>query len=299
MKFLMPLMMSSFLALLSLKAVASIPKMLYGTDGRYEVDDFKVMPYRPYTDAVAGMVLRESLNDRGNYFQYYKVRLSDTGVDSSIPFSRQIVLPDCTGFLVAENVLVTAGHCITEQKDCRENLWVFDYTFKNSKSGKIEKKNTVGCESILARSYSEEDPWIDFAVIKLDRHITDRPPLQFRTDGEVKRGDKVFMIGHPLGLPMKITIGAEVWQTEDSWAFSANLDAFGGNSGSPVLNQETGLVEGILVRGSEDFAEDEEGNTSLNICLDSDQSEFCTLGEDITRITKLDLKSLIESAKGE
>lgn len=40
--------------------------------------------------------------------------------------------------------------------------------------------------------------------------------------------------------------------------FMASLDAFVGNSGSPVFNKETGLVEGILVEGAEDFKEDPE-----------------------------------------
>ena len=35
--------------------------------------------------------------------------------------------------------------------------------------------------------------------------------------------------------------------------FSANLDTYGGNSGSPVFNATDGTVEGILVRGNQDF----------------------------------------------
>ncbi|NKC16754.1 MAG: hypothetical protein GKR94_32545 [Gammaproteobacteria bacterium] len=36
--------------------------------------------------------------------------------------------------------------------------------------------------------------------------------------------------------------------------FVANLDPFGGNSGSPVFNADTLTVERILVRGEQDFA---------------------------------------------
>jgi len=37
-----------------------------------------------------------------------------------------------------------------------------------------------------------------------------------------------------------------------SW-FTADLDTYGGNSGSPVFNARTHEVDGILVRGEMDF----------------------------------------------
>lgn len=295
MKFIMPFIVVSLVSLIASKSYAAHPKMVYGTDGRYEVDDFKVIPYRPYTEAVAGMVSRERIYDKGNFYQFYKIRLTDEGLPSSIPYSRQIVLPDCSGFLVAPDVLVTAGHCITEEKDCSDNIWVFDYTFKNSQKNKIDKKNTAQCSRILKRSF-EQEGWVDYAVIQLDHPMTDRTPLKYRTSGAIEKGTKVTMIGHPLGLPMKITLGAEVWQTEDEWIFTANLDAFSGNSGSPVLNQETGVVEGILVRGGEDFNDLDDGTTQMNICMEDSQDELCTLGEDITRITILDLDKIIQTS---
>ena len=35
--------------------------------------------------------------------------------------------------------------------------------------------------------------------------------------------------------------------------FTANLDTYRGNSGSPVFNAITHKVEGVLVRGEQDF----------------------------------------------
>jgi hypothetical protein len=46
--------------------------------------------------------------------------------------------------------------------------------------------------------------------------------------------------------------------------FTANLDSYAGNSGSPVFNQKTGRVEGILIQGADDFVYNEE-----NQCLES------------------------------
>ena len=58
---------------------------------------------------------------------------------------------------------------------------------------------------------------------------------------------------------MKIADGAWVRKNTNPVFFQTNLDAFGGNSGSPVLNSETGEVEGILVRGEIDYSYDSRG----------------------------------------
>jgi S1-C subfamily serine protease len=79
-------------------------------------------------------------------------------------------------------------------------------------------------------------------------------------------GTKLFVIGHPTGLPQKIADGASVKIANavsyidpigsiirKANFFTANLDTYAGNSGSPVFNKRTGKVEGILVQGAEDF----------------------------------------------
>ena len=53
---------------------------------------------------------------------------------------------------------------------------------------------------------------------------------------------------------MKFADHAEVLQTINRSTFSTNLDAFHGNSGSPVFNQITGDVIGILASGAADDA---------------------------------------------
>ena len=59
----------------------------------------------------------------------------------------------------------------------------------------------------------------------------------------------------------------------------ANLDTYGGNSGSPVFNAQNNKVEGILVRGETDFVSNGQCNVSL-VC----PSTGCR-GEDVTRAT--------------
>src|SRR3712207_7230060 len=54
------------------------------------------------------------------------------------------------------------------------------------------------------------------------------------------------------GLPTKIADGARVVRANASF-FEADLDTFGGNSGSPVFDARTNTVLGLLVRGATDY----------------------------------------------
>lgn len=267
--------------------------LLYGEDGRFEIDSFYAHQYKEMSRAVAGKVKRDRTWRSGDKFRFAFVNLEMSGVSSKVPFSRQALLIDCTGFLVAEDIMVTAGHCILDQNDCSSSQWLFDYTRKEASDKQFKISNTVGCKEIISRKFIKEEG-VDFAIIRLSRKIKDRTPLRFRTNGEIEKDTPVVMIGHPLGLPMKLTKGANVWHIDEDWTFSANLDAFGGNSGSPVINENTGLVEGILVRGGADFHDLENGKLMVNLCDERSDEDGCGYGEDVTRITKLNLSNILK-----
>jgi hypothetical protein len=91
------------------------------------------------------------------------------------------------------------------------------------------------------------------------------------------------VIGSPSGLPLKVAGGAQVRGNSHPFFFTANLDTFQGNSGSAVFNAETGMVEGILVRGEEDY--------QVNMVKGCIEAKACTdvgcRGEDVSRLTSL------------
>lgn len=89
----------------------------------------------------------------------------------------------------------------------------------------------------------------------------------------------MFVIGHPCGLPQKYAPGAKVRDNTPVPFFVANLDTYGGNSGSSVFNAGNGTVEGILVRGANDFISNGQCYVSL-VC----PTTGCR-GEDVTRAT--------------
>ena len=73
--------------------------------------------------------------------------------------------------------------------------------------------------------------------------------------------------------------GANIRKSVHRNFFVANLDTYAGNSGSPVFNTDTGLIEGILVRGEQDFVFTQAGCYLSNAC----PSDGCR-GEDVTRV---------------
>lgn len=185
----------------------------------------------------------------------------------------------CSGFLVGPDTLVTAGHCVRNQFDCETTAFVFDYHHKGEakETSKIKKDDTFFCKTILARDLSRSTQ-NDFAVIQLDRKVEGRKPLKYRDAEKVETGANLTVIGHPSGLPTKISVGAQVRNNDPKAYFQSNLDTYGGNSGSAVVNDE-GIVEGILVRGEQDF-EIENGCRVSKRCED----DGCR-GEDVTRST--------------
>ncbi len=246
-------------------------KVIYGTDNREESRDYPDALFREKAKSVAGMVSKRNLVK--DFFEpslmtfFKKTAAREFGLCEDERFSQQLTLPVCSGFLVDQQHIVTAGHCFREKEDCQRFSWVFDYIKGTTK---IETKNVYGCKEIVARELKSTYFSVkDYMVIKLDRPVLDRKPLEFRKKGRPNYGEDLVIIGHPLGLPQKIAGGAEVKLGNIKGAvkpisnmikkrdyFMANLDAFVGNSGSPVFNERTGLVEGILIEGAEDLYDD-------------------------------------------
>jgi len=243
-------------------------KVIYGPDNRVE---YVTAPsqIQALADATAAMVPASDIN---GYRRYNYVCKDE-------PFYNQRALALCTGFLVGPDTLATAGHCIKSQADCNKYRWVFNY---NTTNPVMKPQEVYRCKSIVRRALTNT---YDYAVVKLDR-VVDATPLKLATT-DIKRGEKILVIGHPSGLPMKIADNAKVRSVSKGY-FTTNLDSYGGNSGSPVFNAETYDVEGILVRGYTDFVYDQANKCRRSMrCSDTGCG-----GEDVTKI-----KYVIDSIK--
>lgn len=232
---------------------------IYGVDNRKDVYETSNRSYLELAKSTAAMINNDSLtlkkSSTGNKFYQIEIySLKDVwALCPSERFLKQPTAAKCSGFLISPTKLVTAGHCISSNSDCKKLKWVFDYKMAsaNQTEFKVPVESVYTCTKVLAQEYNNETK-SDFALVELDRPVTGRRPLKFRQYGKAAVGDELVVIGHPSGLPTKIADGAKVLSTENKY-FLANLDSFSGNSGSAVFNVKTEEVEGILVRGARDY----------------------------------------------
>jgi V8-like Glu-specific endopeptidase len=264
----------------------ALDKAIYGDDNRQEAYQVADNRYAEFARSVAAKVKNSDLTYlKDGSVDFIKQTLHQFNYSltcNNMAYRDQYILAQCTGFLVAPDILVTAGHCARTVADCQAHKWVFDFVEGEEQ---FTTDNIYSCAQILEQA--ELETWYriaDYAVIKLDRKVTNRTPLKFRTKGKPKKNSQLAVIGFSQGLPMKYTDDAQIKKISYSTLFT-NSDTFTGNSGSPVFNLETGNVEGLIYRGYEDLqaATGENGN----FCIENKKFPQSNLVERVYRITKI------------
>ncbi|MEK7795606.1 MAG: serine protease [Candidatus Hydrogenedentota bacterium] len=239
---------------------AASEKEIYGTDDRIDVFQETDPTIRAMAMGVCALVSAEYLVDNGDgsYTIVYPEVLPEYLLCEDEPFAGQPVLSFCTGFMVAPQLVATAGHCIIGD-DTLDVRIVFGFDMIDAQTAPtiVSADNVYSVDRIVEAT---NNGFIDYAIVETDRPITapGAAPLTLRTEGIVPNDARLGVIGHPLGLPKKIGFGAEsgiyVNNRLVAW-FVADFDGSHGNSGSPIINQETGIVEGIYVRSTvEDYS---------------------------------------------
>ncbi|WP_413290770.1 trypsin-like serine peptidase [Bdellovibrio sp. HCB337] len=170
-------------------------------------------------------------------------------------FLDQSLLGHCSGVLLGPSILLTAGHCVKDKKDCDDIYITFGRTEEKAKSGSIPKAEVYTCKRILksVTGYAK-----DYALVELDRSVTQAEPVKIGDANELNEKDSIISLSYPLGLPLKKDSGEIIRNDLMLNFFTAKIDTFGGSSGSPLFNQKKELV-GILSTGTDDFLDDAEG----------------------------------------
>lgn len=256
---------------------------VYGDDDRIETIALSDLTKRNHAHSVAAVfqssklistshncITIESISLAEKKFNEFRIPLCNFE-----PFREQPAVADGTAFLVTPTIVATAGHVINKNNFHKRQL-IFNY--EASASGKITLTFSTDQVYSVRRFIcgEEERMGADWSLLELDRPVLDRKPLAIRKRGIVVENEPLYVIGHPLGLPKKIAGKAMVRDSSSLEYFIANLDTYGGNSGSPVFNEMTHEVEGILARGERDFVQVENCMASL-VCPDNGcRGEACT-----------------------
>ncbi|HEY8271372.1 MAG TPA: serine protease [Pseudobdellovibrionaceae bacterium] len=278
-KILSKLLSLMILTVSATKALAMdfVPYTIYGEDNRNNIYTAP-STIQALGRSVPGQFSKDVLMNKGGGYSVESTTLGKRHC-SSVRFGEEFLGPRCTGFLIAPNVVATAGHCVKDANDCANYYWAFDFKLKSAGDTsytRVPAENVYTCKRILAQKFEFLDG-IDFAIIQLDREVKGRDalPLDFTSDTPV--GTALFVLGYPSSTPLKYTDSGVISKNLEKIYYS-NLDIFGGNSGSPVFDVSTGKITGIISEGNGDWVWND-GNTCkiAKVC-----SEGGTCGHSIT-----------------
>lgn len=259
-------------------------EVVYGEDNRLEYYQILDLQWQSMMKASVALVSkRDMIQDplTGNYQMETTPYGQSPLLCRDERFYGQPSGPFCSGFLVTPNIVVTAGHCIRSQYNCELAQFVFNYSYEDEFANptQVSAEDVYNCDQVIHTQHNSVSG-SDFAIIRLDRPVAGRAPMELRKQGRITAEDKLSVIGFPSGLPLKFADSGQVRDNSPEAFFVTTLDTYGGNSGSAVINSDTRLVEGILVRGEADFIYDPESKCRRsNVC-----TEQACRGEDVVRI---------------
>ena len=256
--------------------------VIYGSDTRidlYQTNDARLLSL---ADSTVALFQSGDVSAEGGVAALATRNYGEAmGLCKEEPFYEQGEGAFCSGSLVAPDVILTAGHCVRSAEECAGVKFVFGFAVKRKGAlpESVPAGDVYGCGELLGREQVDEGP--DWALVRLDRKVAGHAPLKLNRSGRIENKTELLVIGHPAGLPTKIAGGARVRDNSKEGFFVASLNTYGGNSGSAVFNSATGLVEGVLVRGEEDYVRKGDCRVS-KVC----PTDGCR-GEDVTRISRI------------
>jgi hypothetical protein len=230
---------------------------IWGIDNRMDFHAITDEKIKKNADSIAAIFLEDNLLNKEKGFS--TLRVKNYGAVFNLcreePFYNQPISAGrlCTGFLVKDDVIATAGHC-ADENNVTKLRFVFGFKMLGLSTPVtwIPHENIYKGVKIIHRVCDPKGKGPDWELIKLDRKVKDHPPVKL-SEKPIYLDQPVYILGHPCGLPLKYTSGAQVRGIDDT-CFAADLNVYSGNSGSPVFDCKTHEVIGIVVRGdTQDF----------------------------------------------
>lgn len=236
--------------------------VVYGTDSR---QDLELIRGKSFDNAskVAALIDSKFVRPDSDPMFFNLAGLSLIRAKAVCPterFAQQMVVARCSAVLVTSNRMLTAGHCIQNQEQCERTNVVFNFFhYEDSSRDSVVQANQVyKCKKLLGRKQgrADNDDSQDYALFELDRVNEATSPVNMQVTNDLQPGLSVYTLGHSMGLPMKFADGRVLSNKASDNMFRADLDAFSGNSGSPVFNSSSHTMIGLFVGGEDDLIVD-------------------------------------------
>lgn len=148
----------------------------------------------------------------------------------------------CTGTLIADNLFLTASHCV--DGDITKNFAVFNYQYAKGTKTLREQTHVPILEIVEDGGYRTG---LDYAVLKLGNLSNGQTPGQAFGYKKVSAENlvpkqPVFDVQHPSGKPKMVDGGLIAGTRGQSYVTYEIMDTHPGSSGSGVLNAAGKLV---------------------------------------------------------
>lgn len=243
-----------FCLLINLSSNAAVS----GTDDRHEVIDAP-LHVQDIASSIAALIpkARVKKTESGKYILSGMDYIKDLNFCADARFvANQKLIANCSASLVSHNRIATAGHCIDDDLDFSIDDYyvVFDYQM-DKRVGLdfvLDSNQVYEIKRTIQRDFNFPGD-IDVALLELKRSPQNRTPIPI-SKRRVKKGEELYILGFPFGLPMKYQDNGYVTSEKSALgaesSFTHNLDVFSVNSGSAIFSAATDEIVGILVRGS-------------------------------------------------
>ncbi len=258
---------SKILSILLIGITTSAFGGIFGEDDRVDYFEIKDQKIKELTKSTPALVRRNSMKKLANGdFKMIGPKFTGNRFNfcTDAKFSDQPHNANCSAALIDHNKILTAGHCIDKvstggdySSGPSDYYVVFDYkrTSKNTNTYIIPKENVFKVKPKFPYynfDFSKHD--IDLTILELERSVDVdlRKTLKVNTNYSYRTGNELFIVGYPLGLPLKYAEGGEITKNmqKKKNTFRTDLDIFSVNSGSPVFDKESNEIIGVLVRGT-------------------------------------------------
>lgn len=141
----------------------------------------------------------------------------------------------CSGFLIANDLLLTNEHCVATQDVCDTTKALFGFSV--NQFGIARPKEQLRCLQVEKVSAP-----LDYALLRLEGSPGERWGTLRLAERAARAGEKVFVVQHPAGEAKQISdencvvVGPSVTGGAPNADLSHSCDTLGGSSGSPVLD---------------------------------------------------------------